>query len=72
MLMMVLDNLPHDLIYSENQVSSWKEVWVERQRDRDTLSELYKPLKDSLITLKVGTQRHTYNAKGFGSSNFNN
>ncbi|KAI9083836.1 hypothetical protein K1719_034094 [Acacia pycnantha] len=50
MLMMVLDNLPHDLIYSENQVSSWKEVWVERQRDRDTLSELYKPLKDSLIT----------------------
>ncbi|XP_028804934.1 uncharacterized protein LOC114759869 [Neltuma alba] len=46
----VLDNLPHDLIYSENQVSSWKEVWVERQHDRDILSELYKPLKDSLIT----------------------
>ncbi|XP_054821300.1 uncharacterized protein LOC129320120 [Prosopis cineraria] len=45
----VLDNLPHDLIYSENQVSSWKEVWVERQHDRETLSELYKPLKDSLI-----------------------
>ncbi|XP_040373662.1 uncharacterized protein LOC112196494 isoform X2 [Rosa chinensis] len=44
----VLDNLPHDLIYSENQVSPWKEVWVENQ-DGETLSELYKPLQDSLI-----------------------
>ncbi|KAI9123146.1 hypothetical protein K1719_006035 [Acacia pycnantha] len=33
MMLEVLDNLPHDLIYSENQVSSWKEVWVERQHD---------------------------------------
>ncbi|XP_041024725.1 protein arginine methyltransferase NDUFAF7 homolog, mitochondrial isoform X1 [Juglans microcarpa x Juglans regia] len=45
----VLDNLPHDLIYSENQVSPWMEVWVEKQHDRETLSELYKPLRDSLI-----------------------
>lgn len=30
----VLDNLPHDLIYSENQVATWMEVWVERQKDR--------------------------------------
>ncbi|BBG92346.1 Protein of unknown function D, partial [Prunus dulcis] len=45
----VLDNLPHDLIYSENQVSPWMEVWVEKQQDRETLSELYKPLQDSLI-----------------------
>ncbi|KVH90971.1 putative S-adenosyl-L-methionine-dependent methyltransferase MidA [Cynara cardunculus var. scolymus] len=30
----VLDNLPHDLIYSENQVSPWMEVWVEKQQDR--------------------------------------
>ncbi|XP_059447635.1 uncharacterized protein LOC132179034 isoform X2 [Corylus avellana] len=45
----VLDNLPHDLLYSENQVSPWMEVWVEKQRDRETLSELYKPLQDSLI-----------------------
>lgn len=30
----VLDNLPHDLLYSENQVSPWMEVWVEKQRDR--------------------------------------
>lgn len=29
----VLDNLPHDLIYSENQVSPWMEVWVEKQLD---------------------------------------
>lgn len=30
----VLDNLPHDLIYAENQVSPWMEVWVEKQHDR--------------------------------------
>ncbi|KAJ7971805.1 Protein arginine methyltransferase NDUFAF7 [Quillaja saponaria] len=46
----VLDNLPHDLVYSENQVSPWMEVWVKRQHDRETLSELYKPLQDSLIS----------------------
>ncbi|KAM7485703.1 hypothetical protein LguiA_001712 [Lonicera macranthoides] len=46
----VLDNLPHDLIYSENQVSPWMEVWVEKQHDRSGLSELYKPLQDPLIT----------------------
>ncbi|CAK9318856.1 unnamed protein product [Citrullus colocynthis] len=45
----VLDNLPHDLIYSENQVSSWMEVWVEKQLDRESLVELYKPLQDPLI-----------------------
>ncbi|KAJ9154020.1 hypothetical protein P3X46_027399 [Hevea brasiliensis] len=45
----VLDNLAHDLIYSENQVLPWKEVWVEKQPDRKTLSELYKPLQDPLI-----------------------
>ncbi|KAL6191223.1 hypothetical protein ACLB2K_037614 [Fragaria x ananassa] len=44
----VLDNLPHDLIYSENHVSPWKEVWVANQ-DGETLTELYKPLQDSLI-----------------------
>ncbi|KAI4338328.1 hypothetical protein L6164_016668 [Bauhinia variegata] len=46
----VLDNLPHDLIYSENQVSPWMEVWVKRQHGGETVSELYKPLQDSLIT----------------------
>ncbi|PPS09213.1 hypothetical protein GOBAR_AA11432 [Gossypium barbadense] len=45
----VLDNLPHDLIYSESQVSPWMEVWVEKQLDGEGLSELYKPLQDSLI-----------------------
>ncbi|KAI3706235.1 hypothetical protein L6452_23836 [Arctium lappa] len=45
----VLDNLPHDLIYSENQVSPWMEVWVEKQQDRSKLSELYKPMQDRLI-----------------------
>ncbi|KAJ9555498.1 hypothetical protein OSB04_010112 [Centaurea solstitialis] len=45
----VLDNLPHDLIYSENQVLPWMEVWVEKQQDRSKLSELYKPMQDRLI-----------------------
>lgn len=45
----VLDNLPHDLIYSENQMSQWMEVWVEKQNDRVAFSELYKPLHDPLI-----------------------
>ncbi|KEH37084.1 S-adenosyl-L-methionine-dependent methyltransferase, putative [Medicago truncatula] len=46
----VLDNLPHDAVYSESQISPWMEVWVEKQHDRETLSELYKPLQDSLVT----------------------
>lgn len=45
----VLDNLPHDLIYSENQVSPWMEVWVEKQQESLKISELYKPLHDPLI-----------------------
>ncbi|KAL3321584.1 hypothetical protein AABB24_039279 [Solanum stoloniferum] len=44
----VLDNLPHDLIYSENQTSPWMEVWVERKQG-EKLSELYRPIEDSLI-----------------------
>ncbi|XP_073279384.1 protein arginine methyltransferase NDUFAF7 homolog, mitochondrial isoform X1 [Primulina huaijiensis] len=46
----VLDNLPHDLIYSENQISNWMEVWVEKQHGKSELCELYKPLEDPLIT----------------------
>ncbi|GKV28707.1 hypothetical protein SLEP1_g37724 [Rubroshorea leprosula] len=45
----VLDNLPHDLIYSESQVSPWMEVWVEKQIDGQALSEQYRPLEDPLI-----------------------
>ncbi|XP_057960161.1 uncharacterized protein LOC131152343 isoform X2 [Malania oleifera] len=45
----VLDNLPHDLIYSENQISQWMEVWVKNQNDGSGLSEFYKPLQDPLI-----------------------
>lgn len=44
----VLDNLPHDLIYSENQTSPWMEVWVER-KEGEKLSELYRPIEDPLI-----------------------
>uniref|UniRef100_A0A2P2LFL5 Protein arginine methyltransferase NDUFAF7 n=1 Tax=Rhizophora mucronata TaxID=61149 RepID=A0A2P2LFL5_RHIMU len=45
----VLDNLPHDLIYSESQVSPWKEVWIEKQQNGQRLSEVYNPLQDPLI-----------------------
>ncbi|GAA0154279.1 hypothetical protein LIER_12309 [Lithospermum erythrorhizon] len=45
----VLDNLPHDIIYSEHQVSPWMEVWVEKKQDGSELSESYRPLQDSLI-----------------------
>lgn len=46
----VLDNLPHDLVYAESQVSPWMEVWVEKSEERSDPSELYKPLQDSLIS----------------------
>ncbi|KNA21222.1 hypothetical protein SOVF_045310 [Spinacia oleracea] len=49
----VLDNLPHDLIYAENQASPWEEVWVEKQLDREIPSESYRPLQDRLITLCI-------------------
>ncbi|CAN0875491.1 hypothetical protein LINGRAHAP2_LOCUS10861 [Linum grandiflorum] len=45
----VLDNLPHDIVCSESQDSPWKEVWIEKQQNGKTLSELYKPLEDPLI-----------------------
>ncbi|XP_008787724.2 protein arginine methyltransferase NDUFAF7 homolog, mitochondrial isoform X2 [Phoenix dactylifera] len=46
----VLDNLPHDLVYSPNQVSPWMEVWLEKVQDSLQISEVYKPLQDPLIT----------------------
>ncbi|KAL6526655.1 hypothetical protein OROGR_015745 [Orobanche gracilis] len=45
----VLDNLPHDLIISPNQIASWMEVWVEKRHEGPELFELYKPLEDPLI-----------------------
>lgn len=33
-LLQVLDNLPHDLIYSKDQVSPWMEVWVEKRHEK--------------------------------------
>ncbi|KAL1188760.1 hypothetical protein V5N11_004287 [Cardamine amara subsp. amara] len=45
----VLDNLPHDLVYSKSQVSPWMEVLVENKPESEALSELYKPLEDPLI-----------------------
>ncbi|GER36327.1 hypothetical protein STAS_12660 [Striga asiatica] len=45
----VLDNLPHDLIFSKNQVAPWMEVWVEKRHEGPDLCELYKPIEDPLI-----------------------
>ncbi|KAJ0972429.1 hypothetical protein J5N97_020388 [Dioscorea zingiberensis] len=46
----VLDNLPHDLIFSPNQVSPWMEVWLEQNHGSLQISEAYKPLQDQLIS----------------------
>ncbi|XP_042446830.1 uncharacterized protein LOC122031766 isoform X1 [Zingiber officinale] len=45
----VLDNLPHDLLYSPNQVSPWMEVWLEKAKGSLQISEVYKPIQDLLI-----------------------
>ncbi|XP_019094998.1 PREDICTED: uncharacterized protein LOC104762742 [Camelina sativa] len=45
----VLDNLPHDLVYSKSQISPWMEVLIENKPESEALSELYKPLEDPLI-----------------------
>lgn len=45
----VLDNMPHDLVYSPNQVSPWMEVWLSKTPESSQISEVYKPLQDPLI-----------------------
>ncbi|KAJ4810047.1 hypothetical protein LUZ62_022613 [Rhynchospora pubera] len=45
----VLDNLPHDLVYAPNQASTWMEVWLQKDNDSQ-VSEVYKPIQDSLIS----------------------
>ncbi|KMZ57318.1 hypothetical protein ZOSMA_87G00640 [Zostera marina] len=44
----VLDNLPHDLVYATNQVAPWMEVWLENSDSQ--VSEVYKPLQDPQIS----------------------
>uniref|UniRef100_A0A453GA19 Protein arginine methyltransferase NDUFAF7 n=1 Tax=Aegilops tauschii subsp. strangulata TaxID=200361 RepID=A0A453GA19_AEGTS len=47
----VLDNLPHDLVYSPDQVSPWMEVWIEKVNGRfSQVCEVYKPLQDPLVS----------------------
>ncbi|KAH9620434.1 hypothetical protein KSS87_004126, partial [Heliosperma pusillum] len=62
----VLDNLPHDLIFSENQVSPWKEVWVEKQPDGKAPSECYRPLEDRLISRCIEILGEDINGPGQG------
>lgn len=45
----VLDNMPHDLVCSPNQVSPWMEVWLSKEQASSQISEVYKPLQDPLI-----------------------
>ncbi|ESQ36437.1 hypothetical protein EUTSA_v10007628mg [Eutrema salsugineum] len=54
----VLDNLPHDLVYSKSQVSPWMEVLVENKPESEALSELYKPLEDPLIKRCIDILEH--------------
>ncbi|XP_062207847.1 uncharacterized protein LOC133909434 [Phragmites australis] len=50
LMLEVLDNLPHDLVYSPDQVSPWMEVWIEKVNGSSQVSEVYKPLKDPLMS----------------------
>ncbi|RLN25009.1 uncharacterized protein C2845_PM07G32310 [Panicum miliaceum] len=50
LMLEVLDNLPHDLVYSPDQVSPWTEVWIEKINGSSQASEVYKPLQDPLIS----------------------
>ncbi|EOA38858.1 hypothetical protein CARUB_v10011212mg [Capsella rubella] len=54
----VLDNLPHDLVYSKSQISPWMEVLVENKPESEALSELYKPLEDPLIRRCIEIVEH--------------
>ncbi|KAF2548813.1 hypothetical protein F2Q70_00019399 [Brassica cretica] len=54
----VLDNLPHDLVYSQSQLSPWMEVLVENKPESESLSELYKPLEDPLIKRCIDIVEH--------------
>ncbi|XP_010475158.1 PREDICTED: uncharacterized protein LOC104754633 [Camelina sativa] len=54
----VLDNLPHDLVYSKSQISPWMEVLVENKPESEALSELYKPLEDPLIKRCIEIVEH--------------
>ncbi|ONK72500.1 uncharacterized protein A4U43_C04F20070 [Asparagus officinalis] len=45
----VLDNLPHDIVYSLNQGSPWMEVWLEKAQNSSQISEVYKPIEDKQI-----------------------
>uniref|UniRef100_A0ACD5WI74 Uncharacterized protein n=2 Tax=Avena sativa TaxID=4498 RepID=A0ACD5WI74_AVESA len=50
LMLEVLDNLPHDLVYSKDQVSPWMEVWIEKVNGSSQVSEVYKPLQDPLVS----------------------
>eukprot|EP01018_Ginkgo_biloba_P025881 Gb_25509 [translate_table: standard] len=66
----VLDNLPHDLVYSENQSSSWMEVQLERQQLESSILEVYRPLQDPLIKQCIDIIESRKNAAGWGSRVF--
>ncbi|ONM35222.1 hypothetical protein ZEAMMB73_Zm00001d042393 [Zea mays] len=44
LMLEVLDNLPHDLVYSPDQVSPWMEVWIEKVKGRFVTFVFSEPL----------------------------
>lgn len=50
LMLEVLDNLPHDLVYSPDQVSPWMEVWIEKVNGSSQVCEVYRPLQDPLVS----------------------
>eukprot|EP00250_Pteridium_aquilinum_P015013 c22327_g1_i2 orf=102-1040(+) len=60
-LLEVLDNQPHDLIYKENSSCQWLETRITKGHDSAALIEVHQPVKDPLIQrcieiMESGTQ----------------
>ncbi|XP_057863108.2 uncharacterized protein LOC131071320 isoform X2 [Cryptomeria japonica] len=66
----VLDNLPHDVVYCENQSSSWMEVLVERKKHESSISEIYRPLQDPLIKKCINIIENKETDVGWGARAF--
>ncbi|KAL5998530.1 hypothetical protein ACLOJK_009473 [Asimina triloba] len=59
---LVLDNLPHDLIFSKNQVSPWMEVWLEKKHDSVSLNmqQLLEVLQSALPKMSLIASDFSY------------
>nr|GEZ12099.1 hypothetical protein [Tanacetum cinerariifolium] len=66
----VLDNLPHDLIDSENQVSPWHEVWVEKQQDGAMKCNQAELLDEIELWIPVSIINNEHDDKPEGEDDF--